>query len=156
MQYVVKKKVLCSAEKSPVNWAEPNSRSSAKQFCRTKLLVGHYSVESVIRLQIRLTKTMWNFLSLNVIRPYALTKDIPQKNMKRGWSHSVYIRTVRPWLMFSSGTFDSFLAALGSNWVYSAVHVALLKRPIYQFKPVWQRRQHDLWAYCPYVNTVIY
>ena len=30
------KKVLCSAEKSSVIWAEPHSRSSAEQFGRTK------------------------------------------------------------------------------------------------------------------------
>ena len=42
MQYIVKKKVLCSAEKGSVIWAEPNSRSSAEQFCRTKRSVGIY------------------------------------------------------------------------------------------------------------------
>ena len=42
MQFIVKKKVLCSAEKGSVIWAELNSRSSADQFCRTKRLVGHY------------------------------------------------------------------------------------------------------------------
>ena len=36
MQNIVKKKVLCSAEKGSVIWAEPNSRSSAER------LVGHY------------------------------------------------------------------------------------------------------------------
>ena len=36
------KKVLCSAEKSSVIWAEPHSRSSAKQFGRTERSVSHY------------------------------------------------------------------------------------------------------------------
>ena len=39
---VIGKKVLCSAEKSSVIWAEPHSRSSAKQFCRSERSVGHY------------------------------------------------------------------------------------------------------------------
>ena len=30
MKFIVKKKVLCSAEKGSVIWAEPNSRSSAE------------------------------------------------------------------------------------------------------------------------------
>ena len=38
---VIPKKVLCSAEKSSVIWAEPHSRSSAKQFCRTEGSFGH-------------------------------------------------------------------------------------------------------------------
>ena len=42
---VIQKKVLCSAEKSSVIWAEPHSRSSAEQFGRTERLVGHYSEE---------------------------------------------------------------------------------------------------------------
>ena len=37
-----KKKVLCSAEKSSVIWAESHSRSSAEQFGQTERLVGHY------------------------------------------------------------------------------------------------------------------
>ena len=36
------KKVLCSAEKSSVIWAEPHSRSSAEQFGRTERSVDHY------------------------------------------------------------------------------------------------------------------
>ena len=36
------KKVLCSAEKSSVIWAEPHSRSSAKQMGQTERSVGHY------------------------------------------------------------------------------------------------------------------
>jgi hypothetical protein len=39
---VIRKKVLCSAEKSSVIWAEPHSRSSAEQFCRTERSVDHY------------------------------------------------------------------------------------------------------------------
>ena len=39
---VIQKKVLCSAEKSSVIWAEPHSRSSAEQFCRTERSVDHY------------------------------------------------------------------------------------------------------------------
>ena len=35
---VIQKKVLCSAEKNSVIWAEPHGRSSAKQFGRTKRL----------------------------------------------------------------------------------------------------------------------
>ena len=35
------KKVLCSADKSSVVWAEPDSRSSAEQFGRTERSVGH-------------------------------------------------------------------------------------------------------------------
>jgi len=42
MQYAVKKKVMFSAEKGSVIWAEPNSKSSAKQFCQTEWSVGHY------------------------------------------------------------------------------------------------------------------
>ena len=38
------KKVLCSAEKSSVIWAEPHSRSSAEQFGRTERSVYHYQV----------------------------------------------------------------------------------------------------------------
>ena len=35
--------------------------------------------------------------------------------------HSIlYIKTVRPWLLFSFGTFDSFLAVLVRNQVYVA------------------------------------
>ena len=45
MQLIVKKKVLCSAEKDFVIWVKPNSISSAKLlaelFCRTKRSVGH-------------------------------------------------------------------------------------------------------------------
>ena len=44
MQYIVKKKVLCSAEKGSVIWAEPNSRSSAEQFCQTKRSVGKHFI----------------------------------------------------------------------------------------------------------------
>ena len=36
------KKVLCSAEKSSVIWAEPHSKSSAEQFGRTERSVYHY------------------------------------------------------------------------------------------------------------------
>ncbi len=42
MHNIVKKKVLCSAEKCSVVWAIPNSRSSAEQFGRTERSVGHY------------------------------------------------------------------------------------------------------------------
>ena len=35
------KKVLCSAEKSSVIWAEPHSKSSAEQFDRTERSVYH-------------------------------------------------------------------------------------------------------------------
>ena len=38
------KKVLCSAEKSSVIWAEPHSRCSTKQFDRTERLVRYYIV----------------------------------------------------------------------------------------------------------------
>ena len=41
---VIQKKVLCSAEKSSVIWAKPDSKSSAKQFGRTKRSVGHYHI----------------------------------------------------------------------------------------------------------------
>jgi hypothetical protein len=37
------KKAQCTAEKGFVNWAEPNSKSSAEQFSQTERLVGHYS-----------------------------------------------------------------------------------------------------------------
>ena len=39
---VIQKKVLCSAEKSSVIWAEPHGKSSAEQFGRTERSVGHY------------------------------------------------------------------------------------------------------------------
>ena len=42
---------------------------------------------------------------------------------------STYIRAVRPQLLFSLGTFDSFLAGLDRNWVESAL-------PIQAHKPV--------------------
>jgi hypothetical protein len=42
MQNILKKKVLCSAEKGSVIWAKPNSRISAEQFCQTE----HYRVVS--------------------------------------------------------------------------------------------------------------
>ena len=38
---VTQEKVLCSAEKSSVIWAEPHSRGSAEQFCRSERLVSH-------------------------------------------------------------------------------------------------------------------
>ena len=38
----MKKKLLCSAEKKSVIWAEPHSRSSAEQFSRTEHSVSHY------------------------------------------------------------------------------------------------------------------
>ena len=38
----MRKKVLCSAEKSFVIWAEPHSRSSTKQSGRTYRSAGHY------------------------------------------------------------------------------------------------------------------
>ena len=41
--------------------------------------------------------------------------------------HSIYIRTVGFQLIFNFGTFNSFLAGLGRNQVYGAVHVALTK-----------------------------
>ena len=46
------KKVLCSAEKSSVIWAEPHSRSSAKQFGRTECSVGHYYRTGLIFLDV--------------------------------------------------------------------------------------------------------
>ena len=39
---VIRKKVLCSAEKVSVMWAEQNSSSSAEQFGQNERLVGHY------------------------------------------------------------------------------------------------------------------
>ena len=42
IEFNTKKKVLCSAEKSSVIWAEPHSRSSAALFGRTERWVGHY------------------------------------------------------------------------------------------------------------------
>ena len=39
------KKVLCSAEKSSVIWAEPHSRSSDEQFGQTEHSVGHYCTQ---------------------------------------------------------------------------------------------------------------
>ena len=49
---VVQKKVLCSAEKSSVIWAEPDGRSSAKQFGRTERSVGHYFKRDMLELAI--------------------------------------------------------------------------------------------------------
>ena len=40
--YNKEKKVLCSAEKDSVIWAEPNSRSSSEQFGQTECFVVHY------------------------------------------------------------------------------------------------------------------
>ena len=56
-----------------------------------------------------------------------------RRRFRSGWfhqvSHSIYIRTVRPLLLFSFGTFDSS----GMVWadIKSTVHVALSKRPIH-------------------------
>ena len=54
---------------------------------------------------------------------------------------SIYIRTVRALLLFTFGTFDSFLQAGLGRYLNCTVHVALPKRPINQFKPVQQSRQ---------------
>jgi hypothetical protein len=45
---VIRKKVLCSAEKSSVIWAEPHNRSSAEQFGRTERSVYHYCMGSLL------------------------------------------------------------------------------------------------------------
>ena len=52
---IMKKKVLCSAEKSSVIWAEPHSRSSAEQFSRTERSVGHYHSDNKA-VQMRVQK----------------------------------------------------------------------------------------------------
>ena len=49
---------------------------------------------------------------------------------------------------------SSFLAGLVRNQVFSAVHLALTKRRINQFKPVQQSRQQVLRAYCPNIYAV--
>ena len=54
-------------------------------------------------------------------------------------------------MLFSFGTFDSFLAGL---WINQA-NFALPKRTINQFKPVQQRKQQILRAYCPNIYTVV-
>ena len=64
--------------------------------------------------------------------------------------HSIYIWTVRPELVFSFGTFDSFLSGLDRN----RVHVALHKQPINRFEIVQQSRQEVLRAYYFNKHTV--
>ena len=66
----------------------------------------------------------------------------------KGMGGKVYIRTVSAQLLFSCGTFDSFLASLVRNRVYAA-YVALSKRSINHFKPVLESRQQALGAFCP-------
>ena len=63
--------------------------------------------------------------------------------------HSIFIKTVRHKLLFSFGTFDSFLAGLGRNRVYRACCSAQTVH-----KPVQQTRQQVLRAYCPYMYTL--
>ena len=46
--------------------------------------------------------------------------------------------------------FNFLLAGLGQNWVYGA-WCFLTEGPINGFWPVWQSRQHELKAYCPYI-----
>ena len=53
--------------------------------------------------------------------------------------------TVRPWLLFSFGTFKSFLLVWAK--IDCTVHVALIKWPIKQFKPVQRSRQQSQRAY---------
>ena len=43
-KFNIKKKVLWSAEKGSVIWAELNSRSSVKQFCQTKRSFGQWFI----------------------------------------------------------------------------------------------------------------
>ena len=54
--------------------------------------------------------------------------------------------TVRPLLLFSLGTVDSYLAGLDWN---RPVQPALPSRPMHQLKPVQQSRKQVLGAYCP-------
>ena len=58
-----------------------------------------------------------------------MLKDYPQLFL--------YFKMVRLCLLFSFGTFDSFLAGLGSNWV----HVVFPIRPVNRFQPVWQKQE---------------
>ena len=53
--------------------------------------------------------------------------------------------TVRPWLLFSFGTLKSFLLVWAK--IDCTVHVALIKWPIKQFKPVQRSRQQSQRAY---------
>ena len=59
---VIQKKVLCSAEKSSVIWAEPHSKSSAEQFDRTERSVYHYF--EVLSSDFFLLSTEWNMFLL--------------------------------------------------------------------------------------------
>ena len=67
----------------------------------------------------------------------------PRTNIRLVLKHSICIRTVRPYLLFSIGEFNSFLAGLH-------------KRPINHFKPFQQSRQKALKASCSniYIPTL--
>ena len=88
-----------------------------------------------------------------------------QVNISRNFSKQVFHhhcqsqyldQTVRTQLLFSFGTFDSFLADL--VWAEIEcwqVHVALPKRTVNKFKQVQQSRPQALRAYCPKIYTVL-
>jgi hypothetical protein len=52
MQYIVKEKVLCSAEKSSVILAEPSSRSSASQFGWSLHCPTHYEIVALASFEV--------------------------------------------------------------------------------------------------------
>ena len=62
--------------------------------------------------------------------------------------------TVIPLLLFSFGTFDSFLAGRVCRTEIGMGYVALLKQPINQSKPVQQIRKRGFITYCPNLYTV--
>ena len=64
----------------------------------------------------------WKNETFRVFFLYFIHSPPPPVIMNIAWCshHSMYIRIVRPWLLFSFGTFDYFLAGLGRNQAYSA------------------------------------
>ena len=66
---------------------------------------------------------------------------------------SIYIRTVSSQPLFILVSLIPFQLIWTEN--ECLMHVALTKRPINQFQPVWQSRQQSLRAYYPNVYTVI-
>ena len=93
------------------------------------------------------------------LRPYGLSLEALLRSGRKereyilciipGLSSTIYYsRTVssQSQLLFSFGTFDSFLAGLGRNRVYNVCGPA--EWHLHQFKPVQQNRKQALRAYC--------
>ena len=118
-----------------------NWQKKISPFCISDFFKDTNVVSVVIISKIKSSRIIRNFLNM-FINPFHGSISI------RYTFWAQYIdQTVKPQLLFSFGTFDSFLAGLGRNRVYW-LHVALPKRSINQFQPVRQSRQHVVRAYC--------